>query len=181
MTSQDALAAQPGRGRTAQKVGALYDAHITGAVRFAYLVCGDRALAQDLAHDAFIRVAAKVGALRSPDKVGPYLRTAIVNAYRTHLRKLQRERRYLASASAGAEGPDEQPDVATRDEVRNALQQLPPRRRAAVVLRYFEDMTEQQTADVLGCTVPAVKALVARGLETLRAALEGERDDELRR
>lgn len=181
MISGDALAAKRGRGRAAHKVGALYDAHIAGAVRFAFLVCGDAALAQDLAHDAFIRVAAKVGTLRSPDKVGPYLRTAIVNAYRTHLRKLQRERHHLERAHAGAEGPAEQPDVETRDEVRSALQQLPPRRRAAVVLRYYEDMTEQQTADVLGCSVPAVKALVARGLETLRGALEGERDGELRR
>ncbi|HEX2057870.1 MAG TPA: sigma-70 family RNA polymerase sigma factor [Actinomycetota bacterium] len=158
--------------RTSEKVGALYDAHIAGAVRFAYLVCGDASLAQDLAHDAFVRVTSKLGALRSQDKVAPYLRTAIVNGYRSHLRKLQRERRYLEKAQSVRAA--EQPDVAMQRDVREALQLLPPRRRAAVVLRYYEDMTEQQTADVLGCSVPAVKALVARGLDTLRGALEGE-------
>lgn len=172
MTPEDAVAATPGRRRTSEKAAELYDAHIARAVRFAYLLCGDPALAQDLAHDAFVRVASKVGTLRSPDKVGPYLRTAIVNGYRTHLRRRERERRYLSSTPAA--GPVAQPDIATRDEVRDALQQLPARRRAAVVLRYYEDMTEQQTADVLGCSVPAVKALVARGLEKLRALLEGD-------
>lgn len=173
MGTDEAIVTRPRRRGTNAKVGSLYDAHIAGAVRFAYLVCGDQALAQDLAHDAFIRVTSKLGTLRSPDKVGPYLRTAIVNGYRSHLRKAQRERRYVDAAHAGAANPAEQPDVATRYEVRDALQLLPPRRRAAVVLRYFEDMTEQQTADVLGCSVSAVKALVARGLTTLRAALEG--------
>jgi RNA polymerase sigma-70 factor (sigma-E family) len=181
VTPRDAVTAVPVRRRATERVGALYDAHIGGAVRFAYLLCGEAALAQDLAHDAFIRVAAKLGALRSPDNVGPYLRTAIVNGYRTHLRKVQRERTYLEKAGADERTSSEQPDVATRDEVRGALQLLPPRRRAAVVLRYYEDMTEQQTADVLGCSVPAVKALVARGLETLRSVLEGDRDDPIRR
>ena len=158
-------------------VARLYDDHITAAVRFAYLLSGDEALAQDLAHDAFIRVAGKLGSLRSPDKVGPYLRTAIVNAFRSHLRRVRRERRHLERGASVTPSSVEQPDVATRNEIRRALDLLPPRRRAAVILRYYEDMTERQTADVLGCSVPAVKALVARGLDGLRAGLEGETDD----
>lgn len=171
-TQGDAIAAKRGRRRTSDKVADLYDAHIPGAVRFAYLLCGDAGLAQDLAHDAFIRVTSKVGTLRSPDDVRPYLRTAVLNGYRSYLRKRERERRYVETTRP----PDrvEQPDVATRQDIREALQQLPPRRRAAVVLRYYEDMTERQAAEVLGCTVPAVKALVARGLETLRATLGGD-------
>lgn len=174
MTPEEAVATRPGRRRMSERVGALYDEQMAGVVRFAYLVCGDASLAQDLAHDAFLRVTSKLGALRSPDKAGPYLRTAVVNGYRSHLRKVQRERRYLETGGAQPGRASEQPDVATRHDIRDALQQLPPRRRAAVVLRYYEDMTEQQAADVLGCSVPAIKALVARGLETLRAALEGE-------
>lgn len=166
----DAIAARPGR-RAADKVGELYDAHIAGAVRFAYLLCGEDSLAQDLAHDAFVRVASKLGTLRSPDKTGPYLRTAVLNGYRSYLRKRERERRYVETTPAVTV---EQPDVAARHEVRDALQALPARRRAAVVLRYFEDLTEQQTADVMGCSVAAVKALVARGLESLRATLKGD-------
>ena len=171
---REAVSMTTGKRRMSRRVAELYDAHIAGAVRFAYLVSGDESLAQDLAHDAFIRVTAKLGTLRSPDKVGPYLRTAIVNAHRTHLRKLQRERRYLSTARDDGSRRSEQPDVGARQEMTKALDLLPPRRRAAIVLRYYEDMTERQTADVLGCSVPAVKALVARGLETLRAALEGD-------
>lgn len=176
MTTGDVVAMRSRRGALS-KVTALYDAHMPSAVRFAYLVSGDEALAQDLAHDAFIRVTSKLGTLRSPDKVGPYLRTAIVNAYRSHLRRLQRERTYLARERGRRPVEAELPDVATRQEIRRALDLLSPRRRAAVVLRYYEDMTERETADVLGCSVPAVKALVARGLETLRQTLEGDRDE----
>ena len=177
MATGDAVAARSRRSALSSRVTALYDAHMPSAVRFAYLVSGDETLAQDLAHDAFIRVASKLGTLRSPDKVGPYLRTAIVNAYRSHLRKLQRERTYLAHERGRRPAEAELPDVATRQEIRRALDLLSPRRRAAVVLRYYEDMTERETADVLGCSVPAVKALVARGLETLRQTLEGDRDE----
>lgn len=174
MASPDALGAGARRRGSAAKLTELYDAHLGPAVRFAYLISGDATLAQDLAHDAFIRVASKLGTLRSPDNVGAYLRTTIVNGYRTHLRKRKREQSYVAGH--GTDAVSEMPDVDTRREVRRALDLLPPRRRAAVVLRYYEDMTERQTAEVLGCSVPAVKALVARGLETLRTALEGEID-----
>ena len=162
------------RKRMSRHAARLYDEHISAAVRFAYLLSGDAALAQDLAHDAFIRVTGKLGMLRSPDKVGPYLRTAILNGYRTQLRKVRRERAHVATGGGDPRATSEQPDVVTRTEIRGALDRLPPRRRAAIVLRYYEDMTERQTADVLGCSVPAVKALVARGLDELRTAMEGE-------
>ena len=173
MASPEGIATTAGRQRTVDKVTALYEEQITGAVRFAYLVCGDAELAQDLAHDSFIRVTSKLGTLRSPDKVGAYLRTTIVNAHRTHLRKTRRERLFVAAARRESERATELPDVGARQEITRALAQLPPRRRAAVILRYYEDMTERQTAEVLGCSVPAAKALVARGLETLRRVLGG--------
>ncbi|MDQ3982361.1 MAG: RNA polymerase sigma factor, partial [Actinomycetota bacterium] len=59
------------RGRTA-RVEELYDAHMPAAVRFAYLVSGDAELAQDLAHDAFLRVSSRLGALRSPEAFRAY-------------------------------------------------------------------------------------------------------------
>jgi RNA polymerase sigma-70 factor (sigma-E family) len=162
------------RRKGAQRVEELYDEHMAPAVRFAYLVSGDEALAQDLAHDAFLKVASKLARLRSPEAFGAYLRSAILNGCRSHWRKTQRERVRLETVAATLPPAVSLPDVGTVDEMRQALAALPPRRRVAVVLRYYEDMSERQTADVMGCSVSAVKALVGRGLEQLRAILEGD-------
>ena len=166
------------RGRTA-RVEELYDAHMPAAIRFAYLVSGDAELAQDLAHDAFLRVASRLGALRSQDAFRSYLRTAVLNGYRSHWRSSERERARLETAAVTQPAAATMPDVAAADEIRRALAELSPRRRAAVVLRYYEDLTERQTAEVLGCSVGAVKALVGRGLRQLRTTLEGDGDDAL--
>lgn len=168
------------RGRTA-RIEELYDAHLPAAVRFAYLVSGDAELAQDLAHDAFIRVASRLSALRSQDAFRSYLRTAILNGYRSHWRRAERERARVETVAATQPAAATMPDVAGADEIGRALAELSPRRRAAVVLRYFEDLTERQTAEVLGCSVGAVKALVGRGLRQLRTSLEGDQDDALDR
>jgi RNA polymerase sigma factor (sigma-70 family) len=65
-------------------------------------------------------------------------------------------------------------DVGERDRIWRALDRLPKRQRAAVVLRYAEDRSERETADLLRCSVPAVKSLTARALDTLRAELRGD-------
>ena len=62
-------------------------------------------------------------------------------------------------------------EAAQRDELMRALAKLPPRTRAVVVLRYWEDLSEAETAQVLGCSVGAVKSQGSRGLAQLRAAL----------
>ena len=182
MTGQDADGVRhPGltvaSSRRADRLAELYDTHMTSAVRFAYLLGGDKDLAQDLAHDAFLRVGARLGSLRSAEKFPAYLRSTILNAYRSHYRRQQRERAYLDAKRSEAHPAVYGPDFETRDRMKRALNDLPPRRKAAVVLRYYEDMTEQQTSEVLGCSVGAVKALVARGLKELRIDLEGENDD----
>ncbi|HET7482456.1 MAG TPA: SigE family RNA polymerase sigma factor [Actinomycetota bacterium] len=147
----------------------LYDAHALGAVRLAYLLTGDRELAEDIAQDAFIKVVGRFHDLRHRDAFGAYLRIAIVNLVRSHFRRRKLERAHVASERARvARGDDQPPDIAGRDALRRALLALPVRQRAAVVLRYFEDLSEQQTGDALGCSPAAVKALVARAMETLR-------------
>jgi RNA polymerase sigma factor (sigma-70 family) len=67
-----------------------------------------------------------------------------------------------------------QPDVGVREDLWRALATLPPRQRAALVLRYYEDLSEHDAAQVLGCSVAALKSLVARGSETLRELIRGE-------
>ena len=167
------------RSKRASRFEELYDAHMTAAVRFAYLISGDSHLAQDLAHDAFLKVSSRLWALRSPEKFPAYLRSTILNAYRSHYRRQRRERTHLATKRTGTDPSIVGPDLGSQDEIRRALNLLPPRRKTAVILRYYEDMTEQQTAETMGCSVGAVKALVARGLRQLRAALEGEPDDSI--
>jgi RNA polymerase sigma factor (sigma-70 family) len=66
------------------------------------------------------------------------------------------------------------PDVGAREELWRAVLALPPRQRAAIVLRFYEDLSERETADALGCSTAAAKSLVARAMQTLRAQIESE-------
>jgi RNA polymerase sigma-70 factor (sigma-E family) len=153
------------------RLGELYARHAPDAVRLAYLLTGDGVLAQDLAQDAFVRLAGRFRDLRDPGAFPSYLRATVVNLARSHFRRRRVERAYLAreaTADAAAER-----EVGHRVEMWEALQSLPVRQRAAIVLRYYEDLTEAQTADVLRCPVGTVKSMVSRGLERLRTELSG--------
>jgi len=98
-----------------------------------------------------------------------------VNLSRDHFRKLQRERSRLLGEQKTAEGDDgELSSLHDRDELLHALQQLPARQRAAVVLRYCEGLSEHETAELLTTSVGAVNSLVARGLAVLRENVRGE-------
>jgi RNA polymerase sigma-70 factor (sigma-E family) len=135
---------------------------------------GDRELAADLVQDAFVQVAGRFGHLRIPDAFEAYLRRTIVNLFSSHLRRLRLERRELARQHSTGRREHRDVDFVDRDAMWSALQTLPPRQRAAVVLRYYEDLSERETAEVLGCSVGAGKQLVARGLTTLRDRIGGE-------
>lgn len=92
----------------------------------------------------------------------------VVNLHTSRVRRLRVERRYL-DRERGAPSPTAHPpDVEGRDEIWHALERLPSRQRAVVVLRYFEDRSEQQTADLMRCSVAAVKSMTARAMQTLR-------------
>jgi RNA polymerase sigma-70 factor (sigma-E family) len=165
--TEEALAGSEG-GR----LGELYAAHAPDAVRLGYLLTGDRALAEDLVHEAFVRLFGRFRDLRNPDAFGAYLRTTVVNLSRSHFRRRRVERGYVDRAGRETDQQQEV-DVAGREELWRALQSLRPRQRAAIVLRYYEDLTEAQTAEVLGCAVGTVKSLVSRGIDQLRQELRG--------
>lgn len=148
----------------------LYSQHAPGALRLAYVLTGDLDVAHDLVQDAFVKVLRRPGFLRSGDAFEAYLRTTIVNLVRSRWRRINIERRsqpILVRASATLESAVEERDVMQR-----ALRALPPRQRLAVALRYLEDLSEQETAEALGISVPAVKSLVQRGVASLRRELE---------
>ena len=155
------------------RLEALYSTHVRGAIRLAYLMTGDEQQAQDIAQEAFTRIAARFQDLRNPDAFPGYLRSTVLNLSRGHLRRLRTQRNYV-KRSTSDEAETLRDDAEGRDEMWRALLRLPHRQRAALVLRYYEDLSEQQAADALQCSLPALKSLVTRGLQALRAEVEGE-------
>ncbi len=149
----------------------LADAYVRsapGGIRLAYLLTGDRAVAEDLVQEAFVRFVGRLRFLRDPDAFEPYLRRAIVNLSKNYFRRRAVERAYLEREGSRIEDVRTDPDVSTHDTLRTALLGLPVRQRAALVLRYLEDLPDATIAELLGCRRATVRSLVARGLEALR-------------
>src|SRR3954469_16974135 len=111
------------------RVDALYRRHVPEALRLACLLCGDRPLAEDLVHDAFLRTAGRLRTLRDPAAFRAYLNRSVVNAVRSHYRRVAVERRYRRLDEASAVVSSAMPDVATRDAVQRALATLTERQR----------------------------------------------------
>jgi len=143
-------------------------------VRLGYGLTGDLQLAEDLAQTAFARAYASWARVRRADHPEAYLRRIVVNANNSRFRKA-RVSELLTDAvpemlAAAADHRDD------RDTLMAALLQLPYGQRAAVVLRYWLDLSEAETAAILGCSVGNVKSQSARALAKLRASavlLEG--------
>jgi RNA polymerase sigma-70 factor (sigma-E family) len=155
----------------------LYARHLPEATRLAFLLTRDAATAEDLAQEAFIRVAGRLRHLRTPDAFSAYLRRTVVNLCISHHRREKVARAYAErerARSAGREPESGLPDVETNDELRTALAELPDRQRAAIVLRFYADLTEEQIAEALRCSIGAARALVFRAMETLRSRIGGE-------
>jgi RNA polymerase sigma-70 factor (sigma-E family) len=160
--------------RRRRDLAELYERHAPAAGRLAYLLTGDPTQAEDLVQEAFVRVAGRFRHLRVPDAFEPYLRRTIVNLHSSQLRRRRLERSYIEREKASApRDAATTHDPGERDHLWRELLALPPRQRAAVVLRYYEDLSERETADVLRCSVSAVKSLTARAMETLRTRMEG--------
>src|SRR5437764_686009 len=134
----------------ASTIGQLYERHAPGAVRLAYLLTGDRASAEDLAQDAFVKVAGRLVHLRDPGAFDAYLRRTVVNLSHSNLRRKRVERLYLLKhRSAAGQAAAETGSFEDREELWSALLRLPERQRAAIVLRFYEDLSEAQTAEIL--------------------------------
>jgi RNA polymerase sigma-70 factor (sigma-E family) len=159
------------------KLGELYLRHADGAARLAYLLTRDHALAEDLVQEAFVRLAGRLVHLREPAAFDAYLRRTVVNLSNSYFRKKKVERAYLertrgevgVRTTSSDDGAFEEGDALWQ-----ALGTLSGRQRAAVVLRFYEDFSERQVAEILNCRPGTVKSLVSRGLETLRNEIRGE-------
>ena len=164
-------------GRDAEFVS--YVAARQGALlRTAILLTGDRHVAEDLLQTALARLYLSWGSVRRTEAMDAYVRRVMVNQLTSWWRRAWRRREISVGEVADRPGPrrvvqDTAEDVAQRDAMWRALLDLPPGQRAAVVLRYYEDLSEAQTAEVLGCSVGTVKSQVHRALNRLRTSYDG--------
>jgi RNA polymerase sigma factor (sigma-70 family) len=121
--------------------------------------------------EAFARVAGRFRHLRMPDAFDAYLRRSVVNLFTSQLRRAKLERAYVARHGTEPSVASEPGDPAGRDELWRTLQALPERQRAAIVLRFYEDLSEYQSAEILGCSTGALNQLVVRGMAALRTQI----------
>ena len=141
-------------------------------LRTAYLVVGDHQLAQDLLQEALVKAYVAWPRLRDSTKAEAYVRRTIVTTAISWRRRRSFHERpvdVLPDAGAVAGAGDETDLLATHDDVWQQVLGLPPRQRAALVLRYYEDLSEADTAEALGCSVGTVKSQVSEALGKLRA------------
>jgi RNA polymerase sigma factor (sigma-70 family) len=130
---------------------------------------GSREQAEDLMQEAFSRAFARVETIRNPEAFGGYLRTTMLHLAQAQHGRSQLERLSLVRSARRRGGLAEvPPSFEERDGLWIALHRLPYRQRAALVLRYYEDLSEREAAKTLGVSVASLKALVARGIGTLR-------------
>jgi RNA polymerase sigma factor (sigma-70 family) len=156
----------------------MYVEEVDRLTRLAYLVGGDRGIAEDAVSNAVSRVLPRWRAGRVREPV-VYLRRAVVNEVLGALRRRGNERRaYGRVADDDGDARDLGADVAHRDLLRRALRELSVEQRAVLVLRFFDDLTEAQTAAVLRISAGTVKSRTARALERLRGVLAEESHDD---
>lgn len=148
-----------------------YVRNAPAALRLAYFLTGNREQAEDLVQEAFARVAGRFRHLRGVDDLDAYLRRAVVNLFSSGLRRRRLERAWLERERSGRIEHHAAHDPAERDEVWQALQRLPDRQRTAVVLRFYEDLTERDAAALMDCTTGALNSLVVRAMQSLRAEI----------
>lgn len=138
----------------------LYVAEYGAMVRLAFLLVGP-GTAEEVVQDGFARVYERWDSL---DRPGAYLRTCVVNGCRQALRRRRLQWRHPYPAAAAAE--------LGADDLLDALEHLSPARRAAIVLRYYGDLSEAEIAATLGVRPGTVKSMVHRGLRQLREVIE---------
>lgn len=155
-------------------VASLFDAHYAGLCRLATLLLDDRAQAEEVVQEAFLRAFAGWHRIRYPERAGAYLRSAVVNGCRSRGRRRAAEARGNQTVWAQTRHGDPASDPERRADaiaVWQAVRALPPRQREAVVLRYYADLTEAAVAVALGCSVGTVKSQLAKARASLARRL----------
>jgi RNA polymerase sigma-70 factor (sigma-E family) len=145
-----------------------------GLRKTAYLLCGDWFLADDLVQDALTRLFGVWGRVATSGDPGPYARKILVNLFLEHRRRPGR-REVPVAQLPDAIGAEQHNTVdGDRDRLMAALARVPKGQRAVLVLRYWDDLSIEQTAHALGTSASNVRSQTSRGLDALRSAFEPE-------
>lgn len=166
MSQEEAVSTLRARGKA--RLEELYRVQVAPLQRLAFLLTGDHHLSEDITQQAFIKFYGRFFNLRESSAAPAYLRRTVVNLARGHQRRSHRERQHL-EIHEQVPGAIWDPNMEEHDLVVRMLANLPYRQRAAIVLRFYEDLTEHQAAEVLGCSQGAMKSLTARAMASLRA------------
>jgi RNA polymerase sigma-70 factor (sigma-E family) len=142
--------------------------------RTAYLMTGDWHRADDVAQAAFVRLARSWRSVRDRQYLDGFMRTCVFREAIDESRRPWRRESAVHSVPERQDATSVAEDVAERLAVAAVLRRLPPRQRAVLVCRFYEDLDVAQTAEVLGCSQGTVKSQTARGLDALRSAVTGE-------
>jgi RNA polymerase sigma-70 factor (sigma-E family) len=134
-------------------------------MRTAYLLTGDIHLAEDLMQSVLLKVAGHWPRLVRRGSPEAYIRKALLNQYISWQR---RKRPELSSSDPPERGHEHDERTINRLVLRQALAKLTPRQRAVIVLRFYEDLTERETADLLDCSLGTVKSQTHHALGRLR-------------
>jgi len=151
----------------AREVTALYEAHALSLFRLAYVILGDRPAAEDVVQEAFLGLYKRWGKLRDTASAPGYLRTSVLNGSRMVLRSRTRH-----DGRAASELPWESAEATAivGEEHRHlllAIQALPPRQREVLMLRYYLELSEGETAQSMGIRPGTVKSATSRALAAL--------------
>jgi RNA polymerase sigma-70 factor (sigma-E family) len=171
MASMAPVTDEPAGAAPARDLAAAYREHYRSLVRLASLLVEDVGRCEEIVQDAFVKVWRRPPDLSGEDRLPAYLRSAVLNGARSHLRHRGVERRHLHAVATPAAAPDAHlPEDDAR--VLAALRSLPDRQREVLALRYYLDLSEAEIAATLDISPGSVKTHAHRGLATLAERLE---------
>lgn len=158
-----------------------YTVHGAKIRAMAYLLCGDWHRAEDLTQIVFTKMYRSWRRISRDEVPQAFARRTLFRTYLDERRKPWRREVSVGDfGGTGLNPPVDDPDVVVQLAIRRVVADLPPRQRAVLVLRYWEDQPFEEVARVLGCTVSTARSLATRGVQALRRALESDEARTLR-
>lgn len=148
--------------------------HTPALLRTAYLLTGNGLAAEELVQDTLVRLYPKWHRVEEADVPLAYVRRSVANAYVNQTRRASRREFAFAEVPERLDEHDAMAQLDDRDEIWKRLRVLPDRQRAALVLRFYEGLSDEDAAAALGCRVGTIRSLVSRGLAALRTHLSAE-------
>lgn len=157
-----------------QEVAALFRRHYASMCRLAFVILGDAHVAEEVVMDAMLKTFSGWRRIRDVASSEAYLRRAVINGCRSRIRRKSVEARGAAVMKGRLQRPDEWADAGNedRDDVWRAVQGLPERQRACVVLRYYEDLPEAEIAEIMDCSIGTVKSQLHKARARLEKSLD---------